>query len=167
MLETATSTLATTTMPGTQQAGAAPAAGAALPPIDLGTGVNVSGETIWGSMTPAGWGLSFSVQPSWQVSTIKDASGNPSYVSISGPDSAIIVTKELAIAAPATANHSATMQTIAGQHVYVTKYYDPQKGFPYSLSFAVIAKGSTYHFYYQSATTSTQTSDDFISLIHL
>jgi hypothetical protein len=116
-------------------------------------------------MTPAGWALSFSSQVPWQVSISNDAQGNPSFASLSGSTSAIVVSKDLHIATPSDITPSIATREIAGQSIRVSKYDNPQKGYAYSLSFSLVVKGSTYYFLLQSATTSTKTTDDFISLI--
>jgi len=131
----------------------------------LPKGTVVTSETVWRSMTPNGWNLTLSAQTPWQVSISNDANGNPSYVSLSGATSAIVVSKDLHIATPSGNTPSITTQTIAGQSVRVSKYDNPQKGYVYSLSFSLPIKGSTYYVLFQSATSSMKTANDFISLI--
>lgn len=126
----------------------------------------MGGETVWGSLTPAGWDLSFSVEVPWMVKTTKDASGNATYITASGNTSAVVISKDLHIAAPGTGTPSITTQVIAGQSVQVSKYDNPQKGYAYALSFVLPVKGSSsYYFLFQSTATSTKVADDFISLI--
>lgn len=124
-----------------------------------------SGETVWGSLTPAGWDLSFSVEVPWVVKTTKDANGNATYITASGNTSAVVISKDLHIAEPGTGTPSITTQMIAGHSVQVSKYDNPQKGYAYAVSFVLPVKGSNYYFLFQSTVASTKVSDDFISLI--
>jgi hypothetical protein len=116
-------------------------------------------------MTPTGWGLTFSAQTPWQVSITNDANGNPSYVSLGGATSAVVITKNVHISTPSDITPSVTTQEIAGSPTKVSKYDDPQPGYVYSLAFSVPINGNTYYVLYQSATSSMTIANDFISLI--
>lgn len=149
----------------TQEGTGSPSVATPVPP-GLPSGAQVVKQTIWQPYSNSAWELGFRYQSEWEVSEgVPDEDGDITQVSVSTPDAAMLLTKELPIAEPSRLEVKTYMRTVANQEVEVHEYTKPNDTYAYYLYFTITLGNDEYYVSIKSYGAATKPVDDFISRI--